>query len=468
MRVLRRLTESDLEQAIALKIACWPEELAGVVEDTLDFDEEYSFWRDWMQGGEAFDDVRLLIGLFEKDCLLGTAFASFAETSDVASGGIELNGLWVDPGCRGEGISLQLLKYVVQFYKSLDKGYCKMVIYNHHFAPSNQYYLKLGAKLIKNVLQMDGLLKVDVFLLDFEEVESRKCHSEIYIVDGAEAYDLQVVRDALSHYNQSMVGDHLSKRFQFVYKMEGSVCGGCTGGIAWGWLFVDNIFVDPSYRKQGVGHLLLNEVYRFALANKVERISVTTIYDDVEVFFHKRGFATDGVLVDRPQGYRFRFMYKKLSGCEGDIVANIPVSQEGLVLNEAVLDEDLTAFYQSVEDDKLKNVGDVPFEAIGLVLKDCWGNCVGGLIGYIGWHWLYVSDLWVSDDVRGRGLGKALMLYLENYVTAKGVDKAFLGTTDFQAHDFYEHLGYKVFSVREELPPGHVNYSMMKALGTEV
>ena len=39
-----------------------------------------------------------------------------------------------------------------------------MVVYSHHFAPSNQYYRKLHGEMICQEKQLDGQLLVDVFL----------------------------------------------------------------------------------------------------------------------------------------------------------------------------------------------------------------------------------------------------------------------------------------------------------------
>jgi GNAT superfamily N-acetyltransferase len=168
---IRTLNEHDLKEAIKLKMLCWPEELADVVEDTLDFDEEYSFWLQWMQTAEEHQDVRTLIGAFENDQMLGVAFASFAEEEDVPVGGMELNGLWVYPNQRGRNIALILIQTLLQKYIPL--GIQSMVVYNPHFAPSNTFFLFLGGRIVRKDAQMDGYLLVDIFLFDVEDLANR-------------------------------------------------------------------------------------------------------------------------------------------------------------------------------------------------------------------------------------------------------------------------------------------------------
>ncbi len=158
-------------KAMELKVQCWTEELAGHCENTLSVDEEQAFWVKWMDSANENNDIRLLIGAFEQEHMLGAAFASFAETSDIPSRGIELNGLWVHPDHRGRGISLRLVVHVLQFYLAL--GMERIVVYNHHYAPSNAFYRKFGAQLARQEHQMDGKLLVDVFMADIRDIKER-------------------------------------------------------------------------------------------------------------------------------------------------------------------------------------------------------------------------------------------------------------------------------------------------------
>ena len=92
---IRKLTEADMKQAVELRILCWTEELAGKTENVLSPSEELNLWIEWINAAEENNDIRLLIGAFENDTMLGASFSSFAETFDIPEKGIELNGLWV-------------------------------------------------------------------------------------------------------------------------------------------------------------------------------------------------------------------------------------------------------------------------------------------------------------------------------------------------------------------------------------
>lgn len=166
MITIRNLTNDDMKEAIQLKVDCWTEELADKAENTLDYSKELEFWVNWMNSAEENEDIRLLIGAFEDSKMLGVAFASFAETEDIPEKGIELNGLWVYPKQRGRGVSLRLILRILDFFKIIGKE--KIVIYNHHYCPSNKFYRKFGANVIRQDEQMDGKLLVDVFMADID------------------------------------------------------------------------------------------------------------------------------------------------------------------------------------------------------------------------------------------------------------------------------------------------------------
>ncbi len=172
---IRSLTKDDMQEAIQLKINCWTEELAGKADNTLDYSKELEFWINWMSLAEENNDIRLLIGAFEDNKMLGVAFASFAEVEDIPENGVELNGLWVYPEQRGKGISLMLIIHILDFFKNIGKE--KIVIYNHHFAPSNYFYRKFGASVIRQDLQMNGKLLIDVFIADIENFKNNMKNS---------------------------------------------------------------------------------------------------------------------------------------------------------------------------------------------------------------------------------------------------------------------------------------------------
>ena len=104
------------------------------------------------------------------------------------------------------------------------------------------------------------------------------------------------------------------------------------------------------------------------------------------------------------------------------------------------------------------------FYPVSIFLRGTNDEVVGGLIGNIWARWLFVRDLWISEPERGNGWGSKLMAEAERYAIEKGAEAAYLDTHSFQARPFYEKLGYKVFGVLEDHPPGHSHYWLTKKL----
>ncbi len=90
------------------------------------------------------------------------------------------------------------------------------------------------------------------------------------------------------------------------------------------------------------------------------------------------------------------------------------------------------------------------------------GTAVGGLLGYTNWDWLFVKQLWLGEEFRGRGLGRDLVHLAEEEACRRGCQHAHLDTFDCQALPFYQSLGYSVFGQLEDYPAGHTRYFLQK------
>lgn len=99
---------------------------------------------------------------------------------------------------------------------------------------------------------------------------------------------------------------------------------------------------------------------------------------------------------------------------------------------------------------------------LAVVARDNHRRIVGAAIGEVRWGWLYVDTLWVDATQRGKGLGRRVMLSLEQVAHQHGARRAYLMTTSFQARPFYEKLGYTVFAENQNRPCDHVMHYLRK------
>ncbi|AKG24042.1 GNAT family N-acetyltransferase [Calothrix sp. 336/3] len=95
-------------------------------------------------------------------------------------------------------------------------------------------------------------------------------------------------------------------------------------------------------------------------------------------------------------------------------------------------------------------------------LRDEQGEIVGGVVGIIHWQWLFISHLWVKERLRGSGYGTQLIKKIEESAKQRGCYHVWVDTFSFQALSFYENLGYEIFGVLEDYPPGYKRFFLQK------
>ena len=108
--------------------------------------------------------------------------------------------------------------------------------------------------------------------------------------------------------------------------------------------------------------------------------------------------------------------------------------------------------------------GHAAYSPVGFYLRDARAEVLGGLLGEIWGGWMYVTYVWVAEPARGAGNATRLLQAAERYAVERGCQGAFLGSFSFQARPLYEKLGYEVFGVLEDHPPGHRLFLLKKRL----
>lgn len=99
-------------------------------------------------------------------------------------------------------------------------------------------------------------------------------------------------------------------------------------------------------------------------------------------------------------------------------------------------------------------------------LLDATGTVVGGLVGrtHMIPQWLEISIIWIDESLRKHGLGRRLMEEAEREARQRGCSYARLATSNFQAPDFYQKLGYILYGKLENCPPGENVFYLWKQL----
>lgn len=99
---------------------------------------------------------------------------------------------------------------------------------------------------------------------------------------------------------------------------------------------------------------------------------------------------------------------------------------------------------------------------LSVIARDGNSQVTGALLGRTVWGWLHVSELWVSELHRHRGIGRSLMLAAEAVAVQRRCHACDLDTFDFQAVAFYQKLGYSIIGALEDFPLGHTRFFLQK------
>lgn len=89
---------------------------------------------------------------------------------------------------------------------------------------------------------------------------------------------------------------------------------------------------------------------------------------------------------------------------------------------------------------------------------------IAGLYGDIFGTICRIECLWVEEKRRHQGLGTKLFNELEKFAISKNCKILQLYTTEFQAKEFYEKIGFSIAAILENAFMGHSVYTMRKPL----
>lgn len=89
---------------------------------------------------------------------------------------------------------------------------------------------------------------------------------------------------------------------------------------------------------------------------------------------------------------------------------------------------------------------------------------IGGAIGYIKYGWYFLSDFYLNEKYRKKGLGSQIIQKIEEFALSNHAIGVRLSSWDFQAPKFYQKLGYTIWGEFKDCPLGTTCYYLFKRL----
>jgi GNAT superfamily N-acetyltransferase len=133
------------------------------------------------------------------------------------------------------------------------------------------------------------------------------------VTNQLDQIEADVFWSMLRDYNAAQVGpSHYERLYIVLRNDDGNIIGGLNGATYWGWLFVENLVIQETHRRQGYGSQLLLAAEDEARTRGCHSAYLDTYSFQARPFYEKHRYAVFGVLDDFPTGCQRFFLKKKL------------------------------------------------------------------------------------------------------------------------------------------------------------
>jgi GNAT superfamily N-acetyltransferase len=105
---------------------------------------------------------------------------------------------------------------------------------------------------------------------------------------------------------------------------DGRLLGGLYGNTTWRWLFVDLLWVDEPYRRQGLGRRLLRSAEALARDRGCIAAYLDTFDFQARPFYEREGYVLFGTQENYPPGHRKFYLSKPLTSASGGSSGDAP------------------------------------------------------------------------------------------------------------------------------------------------
>ncbi|MBX4925154.1 GNAT family N-acetyltransferase [Rhizobium binae] len=125
--------------------------------------------------------------------------------------------------------------------------------------------------------------------------------------------ELAAITDALSAFNTGDVGPADRRPLAILIRdTDGNVTGGLSGFTAWGWLFIQMLYIPETLRGTGLAGKLLAKAEDEARARGCRGAWIDTFSPQALSAYLRQDYEVFGELEDFPKGRTRSFLRKKL------------------------------------------------------------------------------------------------------------------------------------------------------------
>jgi GNAT superfamily N-acetyltransferase len=131
--------------------------------------------------------------------------------------------------------------------------------------------------------------------------------------------DLDFLAERLAEFNDGDVGPSGKRALAVFVRNESNVIvGGISGYTAWGWLYVQWLWVDAPQRGRGMAARMLEAAEAEAIARGCHGAFIDTFNPVAARAYERQGYSRFGELADFPVGRSRVFLQKRLPTSSAD------------------------------------------------------------------------------------------------------------------------------------------------------
>ncbi|ARO31129.1 GCN5-related N-acetyltransferase protein [Rhizobium sp. NXC14] len=136
---------------------------------------------------------------------------------------------------------------------------------------------------------------------------------EFELTASPSAVELAAITDALSAFNNSDVGPSDRQPLAVLIRdSDGKVTGGLSGFTAWGWLFIQLLYIPDTLRATGIAGKILAKAEDEAKTRGCRGAWIDTFNPQALRAYLRQGYEVFGELENFPEGRTRSFLRKKL------------------------------------------------------------------------------------------------------------------------------------------------------------
>ncbi|MBQ7455189.1 MAG: GNAT family N-acetyltransferase [Clostridia bacterium] len=246
---------------------------------------------------------------------------------------------------------------------------------------------------------------------------------------------------------------------------EAGVIGGCVVNIhAWGRAVLAQLWVDATYRRHGLGSLLIRAAGNAAREKGCYYLCLGTADYMARPLYEKHGFRVFTVNRDIPMGHLSWSLSKRLDQGIPDYIPTDNTAAErysvtpGTKEEAEIIGKGLEAFCEEVMPDRH---GYIP---LSRKLVDADGKMIAAVIAGVDEDDVAEIDgIWVEESFRRQGLGSRLFSEIEREAKENGAYVILSYCCDW-ASGFFFHNGFTPRGELPDYPKGHTAYELEKRI----